>query len=81
MSLMRNMLVLFFTILFISTTFAQVNIEKYNNLNSSVGLNGNLSFYISAKTGNTDIQEFEIDGRLNCLNCLMNSAKNFTAFL
>lgn len=60
-----NIILLFvFTILF-SNTIAQVNIEKYNNMNSSNGFNGNLSFYISAKTGNTDTQEFEIDGRLN----------------
>lgn len=45
--------------------YSQVNIEKYNNLNNSEGLSGNLSFYASAKTGNTDIQEFGIDGRTN----------------
>jgi hypothetical protein len=56
--------IIIFAIL-ISSSIAQVNIEKYNNLNSKNGLNGNLSFYISSKTGNTDIQEFEIDGRIN----------------
>lgn len=60
-----NIILLTFFAIFISNSIAQVNIEKYNNLNSTNGLNGNLSFYISSKTGNTDIQEFEIDGRIN----------------
>ncbi|MCW8848835.1 MAG: DUF481 domain-containing protein [Melioribacteraceae bacterium] len=60
-----NIILLTFFTIFISNSIAQVNIEKYNNLNSTNGLNGNLSFYISSKTGNTDIQEFEIDGRIN----------------
>ena len=51
--------------LFAINNIAQVNIEKYNNISSGSGLNGNLSFYFSAKTGNTDIQEIEIDGRIN----------------
>jgi len=57
---------LFFSLFFIiSTISAQVNIEKHNNLNSMKGLMGNLSIYVSSKTGNTDIQQIEIDGRLN----------------
>ena len=51
--------------LFVINNSAQVNIEKYNNISNGNGLNGNLSFYFSAKTGNTDVQEFEIDGRIN----------------
>lgn len=65
MTLRTNIILLTIFTIFISNAFAQVNIEKYNNLNSTNGLNGNLSFYISSKTGNTDIQEFEIDGRIN----------------
>jgi len=61
--------------LFTSTSFAQINIEKYNNLNNSKGLMGNFSFYLSAKTGNTDIQEFGADGRLNY------KGENFYSFL
>lgn len=60
---------------FSSSLFAQVNIERYNNLSSIDGLMGNISFYISSKTGNTDIQEFEIDGRVNY------KGKNFFSFL
>lgn len=58
---------LFFIILFFltATFYAQVNIERYNNLNKIEGLMGNLSFYISSKTGNTNIQEFGVDGRIN----------------
>lgn len=53
-------------ILFIGSILsAQVNIEKYNSLDNIEGLTGNIGFYISAKTGNTDIQEFDIDGRIN----------------
>ena len=48
-----------------SQFYAQVNIEKYNNINSKKGIDGNLSLYLSAKTGNTDVQEFGIDGRIN----------------
>jgi hypothetical protein len=58
-----------------SLQYAQVNIERYNNLNSLSGLMGNVSFYISSKTGNTDIQEFEIDGRVNY------KGENFYSFL
>lgn len=54
-------------IFFVTNSSAQVNIEKYNNLQRSNGLNGNLSFYFSSKTGNTDIQEFEIDARINLI--------------
>jgi len=46
-------------------SFAQVNIEKYSNLKLKTGFNSNMSLYLSAKTGNTDVQEFGIDGRLN----------------
>ena len=60
-----KILILTISAVFFSNSTAQVNIEKYNKLNSSEGLNGTLTFYISAKTGNTDIQEFEIDGRVN----------------
>lgn len=45
--------------------YSQINIEKYNNLNNSKGISGSLSFYASAKTGNTDVQEFGVDGRTN----------------
>ena len=62
-------------VFFSSVQFAQVNIERYNNLNSIDGLMGNISFYISSKTGNTDIQEFEIDGRVNY------KGENFYSFL
>ena len=62
-------------VFFSSTLFAQVNIERYNNLSSIDGLMGNVSFYISSKTGNTDIQEFEIDGRVNY------KGENFFSFL
>jgi len=44
--------------------YSQVNIEKYNNVGEYKGFSGNLSFYVSAKTGNTDIQEFEADSKL-----------------
>jgi len=54
---------------------AQVNIEKYNNIQNRFGYTGNISFYLSAKTGNTDIQQFGIDGRLNY------SAKTFYTFV
>lgn len=56
---------LFIFLFFVTNHSAQVNIEKYNNLQKSNGLNGNLSFYFSSKTGSTDIQEFEIDARIN----------------
>ncbi len=62
----KEVMKLFVTILiFVSSIHAQVNIEKYNSADQELGLIGNLSFYISAKTGNTDVQEFGIDGRLN----------------
>ena len=48
-----------------SQFYAQVNIEKYNNINSKKGIDGNLSLYLSAKTGNTDVQEFGIDKKKN----------------
>lgn len=60
---------------FTSILLAQVNIEKYNNIIDSIGMNGNISFYASAKTGNTDIQEFGADGRLNF------NGENFNSFL
>ncbi len=66
---------LWILVFFSSVQFAQVNIERYNNLNSINGLMGNISFYISSKTGNTDIQEFEIDGRVNY------KGENFYSFL
>jgi hypothetical protein len=49
----------------VSTTFAQVNIEKYNNLNSANGVISKISVYFNSKTGNTDIQEFGLDSRLS----------------
>ena len=48
-----------------SILYSQINIEKYSNISNSDGFSGSLSFYASAKTGNTDIQEFGIDGRTN----------------
>ncbi len=44
---------------------AQINIEKFSDLSDNIGSSGKVSFYLSAKTGNTDIQQFEADGRLN----------------
>lgn len=58
-----------------SVSSAQVNIEKYNALDKINGFNGNIGFYISARTGNTDIQEFDIDGRVNYTD------DNFYSFL
>jgi len=55
----------FFCLLFSLPICAQVNIEKYNSIINEKGFFGNLSMYLSAKTGNTDIQEFGIDGRVN----------------
>lgn len=60
-----NKLTAIAVLIFISTTFAQVNIEKYNNLNTSVKSIKKVTFNFSAKTGNTDIQELGIDARLN----------------
>lgn len=57
------------TFITISTfTLAQVNIEKFSRVEQNKGWEGNLSTYLSAKTGNTDIQEFGIDGRINFKN-------------
>lgn len=58
----------FTTSIFICLTsllFSQVNIEKYNRFDASLGVRGSLSFYASAKTGNTDNQQFGVDGRIN----------------
>lgn len=57
--------IVYFTFFITTITYSQVNIEKYKSLSNILGVNGNLSFYISAKTGNTDVQEFGIDGRIN----------------
>ncbi len=58
--------IIFFIILygFSTVQYSQVNIEKYNSVRGYQGFSGNLSFYISAKTGNTDIQEFGADTKL-----------------
>lgn len=58
-------LTLLLLLISVSKAIGQINIEKYNNLKSTTNLNGTLSFYASAKTGNTDVQEFGMDGRVN----------------
>jgi putative salt-induced outer membrane protein YdiY len=72
---MKKILFLLLVNTVISVTTAQVNIEKYNNLINKIGSSGSISFYLSAKTGNTDIQQFGIDGRFNY------TAKTFYTFL
>ena len=72
---MKYLLTLVLIILSFSYISAQVNIEKYNNLLNKTGTSGNVSFYLSAKTGNTDIQQFSADGRFNY------TAKTFYTFL
>ena len=62
-------------IIFYSISLGQVNIEKYNNINKTSGISGNIGLYLSAKTGNSDIQEFEIDSRVNF------TGQNFYTFL
>ncbi|MEE9349933.1 MAG: DUF481 domain-containing protein [Flavobacteriaceae bacterium] len=54
---------------------AQVNVEKYNDVSDKIGSSGNISIYLSSKTGNTDVQQFGADGRFNY------SGKNFYTFL
>jgi len=61
----NKFLIILINLVIVPSLFGQVNIEKYNILSNASGLNGNLSFYASARTGNTDIQEFGIDGRVN----------------
>jgi Protein of unknown function, DUF481 len=56
-------------------SLAQVNIEKYNNLNDDFGIKGSISLYASVRTGNTDIQEFGLDGRVKF------KGKQFYSFL
>jgi putative salt-induced outer membrane protein YdiY len=70
---MRNFYVIY--LLIINSLFAQVNIEKFNNLNNNEGILGNLSFYFSSKTGNTNIQEISTDARINF------NSKSFFTFL
>jgi len=62
-------------ILFYVQIEAQINIEKFNNLADNIGSSGKVSVYLSAKTGNTDIQQFGADGRLNY------SGQNYSTFL
>lgn len=54
---------------------AQINIEKFSDLSENIGSSGKVSFYLSAKTGNTDIQQFGADGRLNY------TEENYSTFL
>ena len=72
---MRYLLTFVLFILFSVSITAQVNIEKYNSLLNKTGPSGNISFYLSAKTGNTDIQQFSADGRFNY------TTKTFYTFL
>ena len=65
MSINNNFLFFIINFLLVASLLAQVNIEKYKVLGKTEGFNGNLSFYASAKTGNTDVQEFGVDGRMN----------------
>ncbi len=73
---MKHIYHFFIVFILLSTVIsAQVNIEKYNSINYQNGFWGNLSLYLSAKTGNTDIQEFGTDGRINY------KGENFYSFL
>jgi len=45
--------------------YGQVNIEKYKNLLNANRTSGNISLYIYARTGNTDIQQINAEGLLN----------------
>jgi len=68
----------FFNIIFLlSATYitAQVNVEKYNDISDKITSSGNISIYLSSKTGNSDIQQFGADGIFNY------STKNFYTFL
>ena len=42
----------------------QVNIEELRASEASTGLSGSLAFELESHTGNTDIQELGIEGRL-----------------
>ena len=55
----------FFLLGFFANIYGQVNIEKYNRLKGDKGVSGNVALYLSSRTGNTDVQEIELDGRVN----------------
>lgn len=67
---MRKMAVLALTCVWLATMHsandvqAQVNIEELRLSDESSGLSGSLAFEIESRTGNTDIQELGIEGRL-----------------
>lgn len=44
---------------------AQVNIEEYRQQDADSGISGNFGAGIEAQTGNTDIQELTVEGRLD----------------
>ncbi len=64
----------FILLCFKSLLFAQVNIEKHRKFLNGTGFSGLTSIGISAKTGNKDIQEIDLEGRLDY------QAKNFYTF-
>jgi len=48
-----------------STVFSQVNIEKHRKTETEVGFSGLANISVSAKTGNKDIQEVDLEGRVD----------------
>ncbi len=53
-------------LLFVSSSmFAQVNIEKHRKTETDLGFSGLANISISAKTGNKDIQEIDLEGRID----------------
>ncbi len=48
-----------------SAVFAQVNIEKHRKTETDLGFSGLANISISAKTGNKDIQEIDLEGRID----------------
>ncbi len=57
-----KILVLFFLN---SVLFAQINIEKHRKTGMDLGFSGLANISISAKTGNKDIQEIDLEGRID----------------
>jgi putative salt-induced outer membrane protein YdiY len=52
-------------ILFNAPSYAQVNIEEYRQEEGNTGFSGSFAAGVEAQTGNTDIQELAVEGRLD----------------
>jgi putative salt-induced outer membrane protein YdiY len=68
MKYISHLVLLLGLFLFNTRLDAQVNIEKYRQVEDAGGFSGSFAFGAEAQTGNTDIQELAVEGRLDYVN-------------